>query len=89
MSESSSVTEHTLTVFVVKRSSPDLPSWKAIGVEFPHDNCYVWWDQQTYPEDTRMDNDHMSFYGSIEDIINLHNNDIEVVHEFTFEFEQL
>ena len=43
----------------------DLLGW---GVRFPSGTCYVEWNRDAFPEDDRLDHDHVSQYGSLADV---------------------
>jgi len=43
----------------------DLMGW---GVQFPSDTCYVGWNLEAYPPEDRLDNEHVSQYGSLDDV---------------------
>jgi len=43
----------------------DVLGW---GVEFPSGECYVEWNLEAFPEDDRLDHDHVSIYGSRDDV---------------------
>jgi DUF1365 family protein len=38
------------------------------GVQFPSGLCVVDWNLKAFPEEDRLDNPHLSQYGSIEDV---------------------
>lgn len=43
----------------------DLLGW---GCEFPRGLCVVDWNLNAFPEENRLDHDHQSRYGSIDDV---------------------
>jgi len=63
----------SFTVFYVFRDEDrtridvdgDVLGW---GVEFPSGECYVEWNRDAFPEDDRLEHDHVSIYGSIRDV---------------------
>lgn len=51
------------------------------GVKFPSGLCYVDWNTEAYPPEDRLDNDHVSMYGSLADVEQGTGGAVEKLHQ--------
>jgi hypothetical protein len=51
------------------------------GVEFPRAGCFVDWNLDAFPEEDRLDDAHVSQYGSFSDVEQGTGGEVEVVEE--------
>lgn len=58
----------------------DVMGW---GVRLPDGQCYVYWNLEAFPPEDRLDNPHVSIYGSFEDVNQGTGGDVDVFHEQT------
>lgn len=42
---------------------------RAFGVAFPDGSVVMLWDRRAWPEEDRLDNEHLSIYGSVGDVL--------------------
>jgi len=49
------------------------------GVEFPCGRCYVEWNRDAYSEEDRLENPHISIYGSFADVEQGTGGNVEVI----------
>lgn len=56
----------------------DVMGW---GIQFPSGLCYVDWNREAYPPEDRLDNPHVSEYGSLDDVRQGTGGDVEVFYE--------
>lgn len=80
----------TLEAFRVERdefrtrvqNTDDILGW---GIKFPSGRCYVEWNRSAFPEPNRLDNNHISVYGSFTDVEQGTGGKIIDLHEVHFE----
>lgn len=53
------------------------------GVEFPNGDCIVDWNRTAFPKENRLDNPHLSQYGSLADVEQGTGGDVEIEHAHT------
>lgn len=56
----------------------DVMGW---GVKFPSGHCYVDWNLDAYAPEDRLDNPHVSVYGSLEDVEQGTGGDVDPFYE--------
>lgn len=56
----------------------DVLGW---GIRFPNDYCYLLWNREAFPPEHRLSNDHVSFYISLDDVMQGTGGTVERIHE--------
>lgn len=79
--------EHSLTVFRMlyegeSASDHEVMGW---GIRFPSGQCYIYWNQGTFPSEMRLEHPHVSQYGSLSDVQQATEGHIQVVHEWAID----